>query len=107
MDAGEWARMAPFNRRAAWSWFQPIRKLTPPMPPKNSSSLQSAGRLTALIMAHGLAVSAHAQSTNNPAPPGNATNAPARLPEVIVKGQQQSPFKPEALSSPKYTEPLR
>lgn len=77
------------------------------MPPKNASSLQTAGKLTALIMAHGLTVGVHAQSTNNPAPPSAGTNAPANLPEVVVKGEQGSPVKPETVSSPKYTEPLR
>ena len=59
-------------------------------------------------MAHGLALSAGAQSTNNP-PAAGATNAPAKLPDVIVKGQQEQadPYKSDAVQSPRYTEPLR
>lgn len=45
-------------------------------------------------------------STNAPAKAG-ATNAPAKLPDVVVQGQRTSDYKPEALSSPKYTQPLR
>jgi catecholate siderophore receptor len=53
--------------------------------------------------AHGQSTPQSQASTNAPA---GATNAPAKLPDVVVRGQQQG-FKPEALSSPKYTEPLR
>lgn len=59
-------------------------------------------------MAHGLALSAGAQSTNNP-PAAAATNAPAKLPDVVVKGEQEQadPSKADAVQSPRYTEPLR
>lgn len=58
-----------------------------------------------------LAGTAHAQNaagsaTNAPSATGAATNAPTRLPDVVVQGEQQG-YKPEGLSSPKYTEPLR
>jgi catecholate siderophore receptor len=78
------------------------------MPPKNSSPSRSALKLTALIMAHGLDSGVQAQTTNPPpATPRSSTNAPAQLPDVVVKGQAESAYKPEHLSSPKYTEPLR
>ena len=70
---------------------------------------QLTRQLTAIIMAHGLAMSASAQSTNSPSASGG-TNAPAKLPDMVVKGQQEPlapPYKPEAVQSPKYTEPLR
>ncbi len=65
-----------------------------------------AKQLTAVIVAHGLALAAHAQTA--PAAPGG-TNHPAKLPDVTVKGQQDqaTPYKPDAMQSPKYTEPLR
>jgi len=66
---------------------------------------QLAKQLTAVIMAHGLALAAHAQTS--PAAPAG-TNNPAKLPDVTVKGQQDqsTPYKPDAVQSPKYTEPL-
>ncbi len=49
-----------------------------------------------------------AQSTNKAPISATSTNAPAKLPDVVVKGQQEpKAYKPEVLSSPKYTEPLR
>jgi catecholate siderophore receptor len=62
---------------------------------------QRTKQLTAVIMAHGLALAANAQNS--------ATNNPAKLPDVIVKGQQEQaePYKPDAVQSPRYTEPLR
>lgn len=62
-------------------------------------------RVTSLIMAHGLVLAASAQTDVT-----TPTNAPAKLPDVVVKGQQeptQQPYKPDAVESPKYTEPLR
>lgn len=68
---------------------------------------QLTKRITAVIMAHGLAMSAGAQSTNTP-PVSGDTNATSKLPDVVVKGQQEpEPYKPETLQSPRYTEPLR
>jgi catecholate siderophore receptor len=69
---------------------------------------QVTKRLTAIIMAHGLALAASGQSTNS-TPTGSATNAASKLPDMVVKGQQQNaePLKPETIQSPKYTEPLR
>ena len=67
-----------------------------------------ARRLTSVIMAHGLALAAHGQVTNSVSSTG--TNAPAKLPDVVVQGEQgkaPDPFKPETVQSPKYTEPLR
>lgn len=61
----------------------------------------------ALINAIMLVGTAHSQTTNAPAPAASSTNAPAKLPDVVVKGEQETPYKPETLSSPKYTEPLR
>jgi catecholate siderophore receptor len=58
-------------------------------------------QLTAVIMAHGLALAANAQDS--------ATNNPAKLPDVVVPGQKENaePYKPEKVQTPKYTEPLR
>ncbi len=50
----------------------------------------------------------HAQSTNKPPISATSTNAPIKLPGVVVTGERDPvPYKPETLSSPKYTEPLR
>lgn len=64
---------------------------------------QNLRPLAALLMTQSLAAIANAQTTNAPA----ATNATTQLPDVTVQGQGRSPYKPETLSSPKYTEPLR
>ena len=48
------------------------------------------------------AVSAQAQATNSPATDANAAT---QLPDVVVRGSNDS-YKPEAVASPKYTEPL-
>lgn len=81
------------------------------MPASDSTATRLARQLTAVIMAHGLASVAQAQVTNHPpAVSTPATNAPStKLPDVVVKGQQEpaTPYKPEAVSSPKYTQPLR
>ncbi|MEW6304431.1 MAG: TonB-dependent siderophore receptor [Verrucomicrobiota bacterium] len=76
---------------------------------RNQTKLnKSAAALTALIMAHGLATHSAAQSTNKPPAASKSTNVTTRLPEVVVRGsQEKEPYKPETLSSPKYTEPLR
>jgi catecholate siderophore receptor len=74
---------------------------------KSGSGGRQALQLTALVMAHGLATAAQAQTTNLPPASGSATNAPAKLPDVVVQGEKESGYKPETLSSPKYTEPLR
>ncbi len=58
--------------------------------------------LTALLMAQGFAAVAQ---TNNPT--GTTTNAPAQLPDVVVEGAERSAYKPETVSSPKYTQPIR
>ena len=60
----------------------------------------SASTLTAAIMACGVAASAQQY-------PKADTNAPTQLPEVKVKGQQGSSYKPEAPALPKLTQPLR
>jgi catecholate siderophore receptor len=67
-----------------------------------------ARQLTSIIMAHGLSVAANAQSDQS-GPAKGGTNNPAKLPDVVVKGQQEQavPYKPDAVESPKYTEPLR
>ncbi|HTD65946.1 MAG TPA: TonB-dependent siderophore receptor [Candidatus Limnocylindria bacterium] len=66
---------------------------------------QLTKQLTAVIMAHGLAVA----SAQTPPGSGSDTNNPSKLPDVVVKGQQEqeTPYKPERLQSPRYTEPLR
>jgi len=66
---------------------------------------QNLKPLAALLMTQGFAAVAHAQSPNAPAATG--TNATTQLPEVVVQGQGGSPYKPETVASPKYTEPLR
>ncbi|HSH95823.1 MAG TPA: TonB-dependent siderophore receptor [Roseimicrobium sp.] len=62
-----------------------------------------------------MAGAAHGQSTNSPAAtvtppaktPTTSTNATTQLPEVVVTGQATgSNYKPETVSSPKYTQPL-
>ncbi len=63
----------------------------------------------ALVNAIMLAGAAHAE-TNKPVSvqPGSnsGTNASSKLPDVLVTGQQDRSYKPESVSSPKYTEPL-
>lgn len=66
---------------------------------------QNLKPLAALLMTQGLAAVGHAQSTN--APSATGTNAPTQLPDVVVQGEGRSPYNPETVSSPKYTEPLR
>ncbi len=68
---------------------------------------QLTKQLTAVIMAHGLALAANAQTT--PGTPAGGTNAPSKLPDIVVKGEQEQaePYKPGNLQSPRYTEPLR
>ncbi len=51
-----------------------------------------------------LAGAAHAQGADAAA--GSNTNAPTKLPELVVSGQADS-YKPEAVDSPRFTEPLR
>lgn len=63
---------------------------------------QTRKPLTALLMAQGFAAVAQ---TNNPT--GTVTNAPAQLPDVVVEGTERSAYKPETVSSPKYTQPIR
>ena len=80
-------------------------------------NLNSGGRLTAqrfspvaLALVNSIMLTGvlHAQSTNPPPVSATSTNAPGKLPDVVVKGQQEpKTYKPEILSSPKYTEPLR
>ena len=84
---------------------------------KKSDALSNASRrkvthkaTLALVNAIMLAGAAHAE-TNTVAPsvaPNSAagTNAPAKLPDVVVKGQRDESYKTEAVSSRKYTEPL-
>src|SRR5580698_1009124 len=80
------------------------------MSPKNKSlaAQRLAWRITAAIMTHGLASSgARAQSSN--APPATAaavTNQPAKLPEVVVTGRQDS-YNTQQSALPKLPEPLR
>lgn len=62
---------------------------------------RQAWKLTALIMAHGLATAAQAQSA--PASPTTAsTNAPTAMEKTVITGQAE-----KEISSAKYTEPLR
>lgn len=68
----------------------------------NQLSASTLGLINAIM----LAGAAHSQTTNAPAPAATSTNAPAKLPDVIVTGEQGNSYKPENLSSPKYTVPL-
>jgi catecholate siderophore receptor len=61
------------------------------------------GIMNAVVMA-GVAGMAHAQGTN--APVNTQTNAPTKLPDVVVSGQQDS-YKADAVELPRFTEPLR
>ncbi len=71
--------------------------------------------VTTFIMANSLALSAYGDPAGAlPAFPPVSTNAPAgggtnttKLPEVVVEGRQVPEYKPEKISSPKYTAPLR
>lgn len=74
---------------------------------KNRSTKTLSASTVALINAVMLAGAAHAQTTNAPPDSANSTNAPAKLPDVIVTGEQEHSYKPDLLESPKYTEPLR
>ena len=64
-----------------------------------SLSETTLGLVNAVMLA---GVAAHAQGTN-PAPEGSQ---PTQLPEVVVQGEQDS-YKPEAVASPRFTQPLR
>jgi len=83
------------------------------LPARQLKALQRSGRLspTALALANTimLAGAAHAQSTNQPPAGQSSTNAPSKLPAVVVTGEREpvSTYQPLRLSSPKYTEPLR
>jgi catecholate siderophore receptor len=68
---------------------------------------QLTKQLTAVIMAHGLALAANGQT---PPPASSGTNATQKLPDVVVQGEQPpaaEPYKPDSVQSPRYTEPLR
>ncbi len=56
-------------------------------------------------MAPGAAAMAQ-DTANTPPPASTGTNAPSQLPDVVVEGQND-PYKPEAVASPRYTEPVR
>lgn len=92
--------------------FRDDKTLQPDRLPSSVTPYWRASAATlSIVKAIMLAGAAHAQnsaggSTNAPSATGASTNTPAKLPDVVVKGQQDS-YKPEALSSPKYTEPLR
>ncbi len=76
--------------------FSEARKLNP----LNKATL-------ALVNAIMLAGAAQAQTTAA-ASAVTETNAATKLPDVIVTGEQeQQSYKPESLSSPKYTQPLK
>jgi len=82
------------------------------LPARQLKSLLASGRLSpaalAVVNTIVLTGALHAQSTNKPPASVTSTNAPSKLPDVVVKGRQEpATYKPEALSSPKYTEPLR
>ena len=64
------------------------------------------GLMNVVVMAGiaGAAGVAHAQGTNAPVNPG--TNAPTKLPDVVVSGQQDA-YKADAVELPRFTEPLR
>jgi catecholate siderophore receptor len=73
---------------------------------RKSKGSQLSATTLGLINAIMLAGAAHSQTTNAPAPAATSTNAPAKLPDVVVTGEQEKSYKPENLASPKYTEPL-
>lgn len=61
--------------------------------------------LAALLASPGVAL--HGQSTNSPASPNSTgTNAPAKLPTVVVTGAQDS-YKSDTVGLPRLPEPLR
>ncbi|HEY1171533.1 MAG TPA: TonB-dependent siderophore receptor [Verrucomicrobiae bacterium] len=55
------------------------------------------------------ASAAQAQTNTPPVAAGSSTNAPTKLPDVVITGEKtkdETAYKPETVSSPKYTEPL-
>src|SRR5687767_14316187 len=67
---------------------------------------QLTKQLTAVSMAHGLALAANAQT---PGTASGGTNATQKSPDVVVKGDQPQaePYKPDTAQSPRFTESLR
>ena len=80
-------------------------------PSKQSSQASSPTKANvlktmAVVNAIMLAGAAHAQSTNASSS-AVSTNSAAKLPDVVVSGQQETgSYKPEAVASPKFTEPV-
>ncbi len=63
----------------------------------------------ALVNAIMLTGAANAQTNTPPVTAGVSTNAPTKLPDVVITGEKvkdEGSYKPEAVASPKYTGPL-
>jgi catecholate siderophore receptor len=78
---------------------------------KKSKSFRPSATTMALVNAIMLAGAAHGQSSTNtpPANAGSSTNAPVKMQDVVIsadKVKDETSYKPEAVASPKYTEPL-
>lgn len=74
-------------------------KKTPSVPSRNSIN----PTVLAVVNSIMLAGAASGQTSNA----NSSTNAPTVLPDVVITGEQEpEAYKPEVLSSPKYTQPL-
>jgi catecholate siderophore receptor len=63
----------------------------------------------ALVNAIMLTGAAHAQTNTPPVIAGISTNAPTKLPDVLITGEKvkdETSYQPQALQTPKLTEPL-
>lgn len=72
--------------------------------PKRQSIARESVTVTTLLCTAGALSAQEAITASSPTQPGTGTQ---QLPEVIVTGQQVPLYKPQAVSSPKYTGPLR
>lgn len=82
--------------------------LPAPFTLRGAGSIATA--LTTMIVAQVLTTGAQSVAPlPTPSPtltPEPSTNAPAALPEVVVRQRAENDYQPEAVSSPRYTEPL-
>lgn len=77
---------------------------------KSGSRKRPSVATMALVNAIMLTGAANAQTNTPPVTAGVSTNAPTKLPDVVITGEKakdEGSYKPEMLSSPKYTVPLR
>jgi catecholate siderophore receptor len=72
----------------------------------NDQLTRQTRQLTTVLLAQGIVAVANAQSTNAPGNTASGTNAPPKLPEVVVTGQAGS-YKNDELELPKVSQPLR